>query len=103
MSGGSYDYLYARQIEDFVRNTENIRRMMARLDALGYKDASIETGKFIAELEKLVASLEARQAELADIWQAVEWRDSGDWGPEDIAKAVEEWREKKRLQETQPC
>lgn len=43
MSGGSWDYLYANEIDSHVSNTEPLKQMSERLRQDGFVDAAHET------------------------------------------------------------
>lgn len=87
MSGGSWDYLY-RKDDDLNRP---VYAEMADTKLSDFPDAAARLRR-IFEL-----TTEAREIhrEMEGVMRAVEWVDSCDWGPESIAKAVEEWRAKK--------
>jgi hypothetical protein len=93
VSGGSYDYLYAK---DFWLNVPGeLQEMADRLTGLGFHDAAVETNQFRLELQAANARIEAHQKRLADVWKAVEWTDSSDWGPDSIDRAIAAYRGEK--------
>ena len=94
MSGGSYNYLCYADADDIHYKIPDITSMRDRLIELGYKDAAKETEGLILMIEAYQLRLETRLERLEDIWKAVEWCDSGDWGLEDIEEAIKEYREK---------
>lgn len=91
MSGGSYDYLCFADAEDVLGRHRNLRAMADRLDKL-CPEAAAETRAIFDGPGSLYAELEARLTRLTDLWQAVEWRDSGDRGQDQLDKAIEEFR-----------
>lgn len=95
MSGGSYDYLcYNTELADLLNRGEALAAMRDRLSQLpGAEDAAAETEQLIALLHGMVIRVEARAKRLAPVWKAVEWRDSSDWGDEQVQQALTEWRE----------
>lgn len=88
MSGGSHNYLFCADITSERR--DDIARMAVRLRELGHHDAALRTSEVLAALDVI----DELQRELSDVWHAVEWVDSCDWGRGDEAKAVESWRQK---------
>lgn len=92
MSGGSYNYLcYAtlcEQVDDLRKMRDRLREL--RLDqsvrggrrelAMTYKYAELQT-------QMILDAMNVPKA-LADIWHAVEWRDSGDWGQDQLESSV---------------
>jgi len=83
MSGGSYDYL-CWNTDDLERRRGMVDAMAKRLEELGYRDAARATRNVLYLLDG------ARQAAdaLSDVWHAVEWRDSGDYGDDSMRKAI---------------
>lgn len=93
MSGGSYNYLcYKDGIEIFERK-EELNSMRERLTKLGYLDAAKETESVLLIMDSFEVRLQARLDRMRDVWQAVEWCDSGDSGKEDVENAIEKYRE----------
>lgn len=83
MSGGSYDYLYSK---DLLENTRADLEMMAdRLHELGHLGPEIATRKIVLACEV--------GAELRDVWRAVEWLDSSDGGAAVVALEAARWAE----------
>ncbi len=85
MSGGSYDYL-CWNTDDLCRRRGMVGAMAKRLEELGYRDAARATRDVLYLLD---GAERAGQA-LADVWHAVEWLDSGDYGEESMRKAITE-------------
>jgi hypothetical protein len=90
MSGGSYNYLEYLTLDTRV---DDLKDMHARLIGLakfecghdevlraGYLRAAVETGRIIAVLDV--------PEWLRLVWHAVEWRDSADWGQEQLEQVV---------------
>lgn len=88
MSGGSYDYLYL-QSDDLSRNRRMIEEMARRLEGLPYaSEAATDTRRILT----LLADAQALAERLADVWRAVEWWDSGDYGEDDAQDAIAKYR-----------
>lgn len=94
MSGGSFDNLYTKSLEDAVGSTWSLVEMRDYLRANGGEDAAQDLDAILAVMESLRPRWEALAKPLG-VLHAAEWYRSGDWGPEDVAKALEAWREKK--------
>ena len=93
MSGGSFEYMFSKDIEDLVSPAlqEDLERMADTLDGYGFLNASQETRTFIGgvkHLHGLIASLEKDADRLRDVWQAVEWYTSGDIGNEELERRL---------------
>ena len=91
MSGGSYDYLCFADADNIFTRTSSLVQMAERLDDL-CPEAAAETRALFAGPGSLYAELEARLARLTDLWHDVEWRDSNDYGDDQLAKAIETFR-----------
>jgi hypothetical protein len=78
MSGGSYNYLCFKDATDIGGQGEDLLKMVDRLNELGYPEISKDT----EEIAKFFLLLNEKIDKLRDVWQAVEWMDSGDWKPE---------------------
>lgn len=88
MSGGSYGYLYlAVDIDGLGGRREDLARMEARLRELGHAAAAERTSEVRAALD----CAEDLAKGLRTVWRAVEWCDSGDSGPDDVAEVVAKW------------
>lgn len=93
MSGGSYDYLCYKETDDWLAGVpERAQQMGDRLAELGYPDAALETATAILAARAARVRMEAILRRMQPVWKAVEWMDSGDWGPDDLAAAVAEYR-----------
>lgn len=94
MSGGSFNYLYACDSEELAERLADLERMA---DALGeYPDghaASVDTHELIAIMRTAFRRVEARRRRLAEIWHAVEWHHSCDYGPDQVAEALRTYYE----------
>ena len=86
MSGGSYNYLCFKETTDIV--SEELEAMATRLKEMGY----IEISKDTEEIASFFLTLNEKIERLRDVWHAVEWMDSGDWGPEQAIKELDKYR-----------
>ena len=93
MSGGSYDYLCFMEFDKIIDNLDLLDKMAERLIELGYIAAAMETYKAKNEVEAAMVRYEAHKERLENLWRAVEWYDSGDWGLEDAKEAYIEYAE----------
>lgn len=93
MSGGSYDYLYRRDVSEWLAGPPaDAQRMADRLAELGYHDAAVAMNDLIVQSRIAKARMEPLLVRLAPVMKSVEWLDSGDWGQDSIDKAMEEFR-----------
>lgn len=89
MSGGSFDYMFIKECHRLVEAQGDLIRMKEELERLGFKDAATKT----AVILHMIHLIEQIQAEMADVWQAVEWYCSSDWDEEQVEVAVDKWRD----------
>jgi hypothetical protein len=89
MSGGSFDYLcYAVEIGTLGERRGAIEAMAQALDEYDQPAAAKAADRTRAVLAALDAADElARQ--LSDVWHAVEWHHSSDWGEEDVLEVLQ--------------
>ena len=94
MSGGSYNYLCHRDAGDVLdgQGAEDLVAMRDALRGLGFLDAAGQTDAVIATIAEARQLVELRMETLRDVWKAVEWHDSNDWGPERIDDAIAAYR-----------
>lgn len=86
MSGGSYNYLYChvRGLED---QRGDIQRMADRLEKSGY----FAPARATREVLRMLDGAEQMAQALEDVWHAVEWADSGDYGEHQVVAVVEKF------------
>lgn len=100
MSGSSYEYLYFNSVSDMLTKygaLEQLERMCKRLEGLSYaKLAAAKSRRVQDRLTKLEASIQKNLDDLHDVWRAVEWWDSGDWGEGEVKRAIEKMRLRKK-------
>lgn len=94
MSGGSYNYLcYALDLDDLISKRGDLREMADRLAGLGYaEDAAKETEELLVFLNQWSVRAEVRMKRLSDVWKAIEWWDSSDYGEDDVHEALAKYR-----------
>ncbi|MDX3324767.1 hypothetical protein PV405_08810 [Streptomyces sp. ME02-6979-3A] len=99
MSGGSYNYLYAHPQGDLEARRGSIEAMRDRL--AGLEAEGVPGAARAARLTRYVLIhldlAEAKAQELAEVWHAIEWWDSNDYGEDDVHKTLAEWQEKTGL------
>lgn len=93
MSGGSYNYLcVASDIADLLEKRQELKEMAERLEGLPWaRDAAIETWQLIHYIDRVQVRTEAYIKSLKEVWHAVEWWDSGDWGEDQVRATLAEF------------
>lgn len=90
MSGGTYDRVCWKSAEDLRYQVENIRQIADRLRELDERGAAIEMDAHADRIEGYFDEIDDRHGRLSDVMKAVDWFDSGDWGPERVHEACDE-------------
>ena len=94
MSGGSLGYLFCKDVERLF-NPDTINYI---LDAEKYllENGAVDVAKDVRRLIEYIYSarnrVEVLHENLSDVFKAVEWHLSGDYGKESVAKAIEKYR-----------
>ncbi len=98
MSGGSYDYLCHKGVDELIGSSHdqaNLEAMAMRLVGLGYaEDAARETEELLLILRQATVRLQTRLDRLSGIWKAIEWWDSCDSGEDEVHVALQKYRER---------
>lgn len=94
MSGGSYNYLYAHTggLEAQRGDIRAMRDRLQELEEQGVPGAARAARETRMVLNHLKLAEEHAQA-LSEVWRAVEWRDSGDYGDDQVNEALAEYLE----------
>jgi hypothetical protein len=96
MSGGSYSYLHrALWLDLMVKQLDDLEEMAERLEGLGYAaDTAWETRQLLLTLRSASALTDVTTQRMFEVWKAVEWWDSGDWGEDSVVDALTAYRER---------
>ena len=98
MSGGSFDYLYSKSIDELVNNPWAIKEMAEALIREGFLDAGHATLGFHLYILAMRNVAEKIQEELEQIWRDMEWWKSGDSGRDRVEEAVRKWMQKHKAE-----
>ena len=89
MSGGSYNYLFAKHVDNIFEEEGQLEAMVERLRELGYAEsAALETEAILAEIRKFKEDVQKRINTISPVWRAVEYCDSGDSLESEIRSAA---------------
>lgn len=93
MSGGSYNYLYLHTggLEAQRGDIEAMRDRLQGLAEQGVPRADLAVEQTRAILAHFDLAEEKARA-LSDVWHAVEWRDSCDYGDDQVREALAKYR-----------
>lgn len=93
MSGGSFNYLYlAAELGRLGECRGMIAEMAEALDEYDHPRA----GQAASDTRRILATLEQADAlakDMAEVWHAVEWHHSCDWGGDDVEEALDKYDE----------
>lgn len=94
MSGGSWNYLYTKEINDLMQysNIETLEEMADYLNQNGYEDVAKDTRRLVEYIKSAKIRVGTLFEILGPVFKAVEWYCSGDWGKDRVGRAIEEYR-----------
>lgn len=104
MSGGSYGYLCYKEVQDLfcMSSIESMEEMEAYLLAAGYKDIAKDVRRLVEYIKSAENRISVLHENLADVFHAIEWHASGDYGKDSVVKALERYRAGNQEKEAQP-
>lgn len=94
MSGGSFNYLYCKDIDELMNSTSDLEEMRERLISYGYDDIAKDTQKLIEYIKSANCVIGTLKEMLEPVFHAVEWYVSADWGEEGMIEVLEKYRNK---------
>jgi hypothetical protein len=83
VSGGSFDYLCYQGLQELAENIELLEEMAEVLEEEGSTQAAKDTLKIIEQIKGLDVP-----EPLRNVWRAVEWWKSCDWGKEQAMEVI---------------
>lgn len=94
MSGGSYNYLYlhTQGLEAQRGDIEAMRDRLQELEAQRVPGAALAARQTRMVLNHLTLAERSAQA-LSEVWHAVEWWDSADYGEDQVREVLAEFKE----------
>ena len=94
MIGGSWNYLYSKEIDDLMQysNIELLEEMSDYLNQNGYEDVAKDTRRLVEYIKSAKIRVETLFEMLSPVFKAVEWFDSGDWGEETLNNEILKYR-----------
>lgn len=89
MSGGAYNYLCFKDPAEIAAAHEVFREMANRLaEICPDSSAARDTTAMAVRLETLIHDINELGCRAREVWRAVEWRASGDYGDDQVREAV---------------
>ena len=88
MSGGSFEYLYSKDVTDPGYLSE-LEHMIQSMKSDGYKEEALLLQSHYDDLEWAIQVAEMRHEKLSNLMHAYEWWQSGDYGEDSFKKAID--------------
>lgn len=101
MSGGSFNYLYGKDLAMLLESgMSDLKHMAEELDGLGYDAAPLRdrTNELIERIREVEADINEEIQRLAPVWRAVEWWCSCDSSREQVFVAIGEYNAARRAE-----
>lgn len=92
MSGGSFNYLYCKDTPDLFEAVEDLEGVELHLLQRGDEDIARDVRRLIEYIKTAENRISVLRENLAEVFKAVEWRASGDWGDERLQQALDTYR-----------
>lgn len=92
MSGGSHNYLFCKEPVDLFYHIEELEMAERDLLRLGYSDIAKDVRRLIEYLQTAENRISVLARQLRDVFKAVEWYESGDYGDETLTRVLEKYR-----------
>lgn len=99
MSGGSFNYLYCKDIEDLMNSERDLADMREILIKYGYEDIAKDAQRLIEYIKSAKCTIGTLAEMLEPVFHAVEWYESADYSKETMIKVLEKYRNKESVTE----
>lgn len=94
MSGGSFNYLFHKEVSDLMegQGIEDLKEMIEELEDNGFEDIAKDSITIYEDIQRIKLDLEKKLDRLSPVWRAVEYWRSADCSLDDVKKEVEKYR-----------
>jgi hypothetical protein len=92
MSGGSLNYLFCKEPADLFGYIEELEEVERELLKQGYKDIALDVRRLLEYLITAENRIGVLADQLRDVFKAVEWNLSGDYGDKTLKDVLENYR-----------
>jgi len=97
MSGGSLNYLYSKETADeIIAHIDDMEIAEAELIKRGYYDIAKDVRRLIEYCKSAEIRIGVLMHNLKDVFHAIEWRISADYGEDALIEELNEYREGKQ-------
>lgn len=94
MSGGAFNYLCYKEIEEIFNHTGDLEDMRESLIKYGYEDIAKDTQRLIEYIKSAKCTIGTLKEMLEPVFHAVEWYESADYGKDTMIEILEKYRRK---------
>ncbi|MBP5413663.1 MAG: hypothetical protein ILN61_00225 [Lachnospiraceae bacterium] len=94
MSGGSFNYLYCKEVTDLMNSASDLEEMSEILTREGYEDVARDMRRLIEYIKSAQIRIGVLAEQLRDIMKAVEWYEDCDIGKETLNTKIEAYRQR---------
>lgn len=99
MSGGSLNYLCYKEPAQLFDHLEDLEQVEQHLLAFGYKDIARDVRRLMEYIQSAENRITVLADQLENVFHAVEWYISADYGKDTLLKELEEYRDGKTEKE----
>ena len=99
MSGGSLNYLYCKEPEELFKYIGEIEEVEDILLRYGYTDIARDVRRLIEYIKSAYVRIDVLSEQLKDVFHAVEWRQSCDYGECSLIEHLELYRTGKKKED----
>lgn len=92
MSGGSLNYLCCKEPEELFHYLDEMEEVEQVLLGEGAQDIARDVRRLIEYVKSAELRIGVLSGQLNDIFHAVEWYESGDYGRRDLLRHIEQYR-----------
>ena len=94
MSGGSFNHLCYREVDDLINSQDDLENMRNALIKYGYEDIAKDTQRLIEYIKSARCTIETLSNMLEPVFHAVEWYESADYRKETMIEVLEKYRKR---------
>lgn len=92
MSGGSYNYLYCKDVPELMNEVSCLEDMTDFLVLNNYHDVAMDMRRLVEYIKTAENRITVLSEQLKGVMKAVEYYESCDYGRDDLDKAIEKYR-----------
>lgn len=94
MSGGSFNYLYCKEVTDLMNSASDLEEMSEILTREGYEDVARDMRRLIEYIKSAQIRIGVLAEQLRDVMKAVEWYEDCDISKDTLNTRIETYRQR---------